>query len=303
MKGRQISDRVVVGVDGSPEATAAARYAAAWAALRREPLLLVYAYQPDDPLPDGPEPDGDASVSRRRRAAETVVADVLSQLRLLPALDVEVRAEVGSAASVLAGLSCEASLVAVGQHRFSIDDQRLSGSVAPLLASVAPCPVVVVPRTWGQEAILSRRHPNEGALVVALDGETDARQALDLVFEQAELRQLPVVALHPNPDREGSQAETLTLAELVAGYQQEHPAVRLRTLLLAAQPGDAVVEASRDASMLVVGCPDRRHGPAASRRSVARSLIGRTHCPLVVVPSVSESGRRRTAASIRSRRG
>src|SRR3954463_8153776 len=101
MKGHRVPNGVVVGVDGSPEATEAARYAVGWAALHREPLILVYAYRPDRPQWYWSDRDGAPEVTGSRDAAETVVVDVLAQLHVAPTLQVEGRAELGSAGSVL----------------------------------------------------------------------------------------------------------------------------------------------------------------------------------------------------------
>ncbi len=59
--------------------------------------------------------------------------------------------------------------------------------------------------------------------------------------------------------------------------------VSVHPIVLTGDPGDTLIGASRDASLLIIG------RPAEQRRwswtlSVARALLQRSQCPLIVVP-------------------
>lgn len=274
---------VIAGVDGSPEAGEALRYAAEWASLRRQPLVVVHAYRPPPPVPWPSERDLPPGPTGSRRAAETVLADSLVGLGLAPQQQLVARVELGSASRVLSIWARRAALVVLGQHRFSLDDQALAGPVASTLAAAAPCPVVVVPGGWRR--LWGRQGRYRDPVVVALDGRSGAQAALDLTFEAAETTYRPVLAIQAVPDREGRPDEAgRGLAELVAGHAAAHPDVSVITDVAFGEVEDVLLDAAQRASLLVMARP-HRSGSAAWRRSVARSLIGRTACPLAIVPS------------------
>jgi nucleotide-binding universal stress UspA family protein len=74
------------------------------------------------------------------------------------------------------------------------------------------------------------------------------------------------------------------------------------------EPDEALLRASDGAALVVVGRPHRSHGRRSWGHSVARSVLGRTRCPLFVVPgmagpwltAVSTSGRWSLGPAVRS---
>jgi hypothetical protein len=65
-----------------------------------------------------------------------------------------------------------------------------------------------------------------------------------------------------------------SLSDLLAGYRQDHPEVVVRTVGVRTAADVAVVEASKDAGMVVVTRPHLGQGRGAWERSLARSLSG-----------------------------
>jgi nucleotide-binding universal stress UspA family protein len=131
-------------------------------------------------------------------------------------------------------------------------------------------------------------------VVVALDGETRAEPALRLAFEEAERRRSAVVGLHAVPLRaDGSslRLEQAWLAELLAGARQDHPDVPVRTVLVPGDPAERIIEGSIRAELMVVGRPHRGHRLGSWSRSVARAVLDRSFCPLVVAPPVGRGER------------
>lgn len=117
---------VVVGIDGSAEATAAALWAAAEAQLRGSELHLVVV---DDPV-------------FLDYAEETAAQVALRCRNTYPDLDIVEETAAGDPADVLARRSREAGLVVVGGGRSRL--RFLTGSVRRSLLRTSSCPVVVV---------------------------------------------------------------------------------------------------------------------------------------------------------------
>jgi nucleotide-binding universal stress UspA family protein len=141
---------VVVGVDGSPQAEIALRYAADLAAAHGAPLSVVTAWRhgrggphPFTPLSqlEGLEHDRQARQEARRTAAEA--ADLAAGL--YPALVVETHVREGRAAEALAAAAEGAGLVVVGTRGRGGLTGLVLGSVSHAVMHTAPCPAVVVP--------------------------------------------------------------------------------------------------------------------------------------------------------------
>jgi nucleotide-binding universal stress UspA family protein len=268
---------VAVGVDGSLEATEAARYAATAAHARGLDLLLVHAYQ----LPPRVGALTEAAIASARRAAERVGSDVLSQVRMAPDQQAHSLVELTTAELLLLRVSRRAELVVLGKHAFDLANQLLTGPVMSMVAASSSCPVVVVPRGW------SRVRRPARAVAVALDGETSAEAALQFAFDEAELRRWPVIALHTVP-RAGPSArsadEVVNIEELLAGQKEDHPDVEVSTVVTGGEPSPAILRASATAGLLVVGRPHRQVGLRSWSHSVARSVLAGAQCPVAIVP-------------------
>ncbi|GGN51805.1 nucleotide-binding universal stress UspA family protein [Actinoplanes campanulatus] len=135
---------VVVGVDGSPSARAALRWAARQARLTGGRLHTVTAWQVPScygwDLPGVPyEDDLDATAGKvLTTAVHSVIGDDP------PDLEVVERVEPGHPAQVLIDLSARAGLLVVGSRGHSPLAGALIGSVSQQCVQHAHCPVVVV---------------------------------------------------------------------------------------------------------------------------------------------------------------
>lgn len=140
--------RIVVGVDDSPHAVTALRWALREAVLRQATLEVVHAWQmPVAALPFGatflvPVDEGEIDAAARGEVDKIVDA-------ALAELDVEapevLRSVVpGPAASSLIDASETADLLVVGSHGRTGLRRLVLGSVANACIQHAPCPVVVI---------------------------------------------------------------------------------------------------------------------------------------------------------------
>jgi nucleotide-binding universal stress UspA family protein len=138
--------RVVVGVDGSPGARAALRFALEDAVRRGVPVDVVSAHRPADTWMDH-YMTGEYASERARAAAleraEGFVAEVVRD-GPQPPPEVHTRVAVGTAADVLLRESAGADLLVVGSRGHGGFSSVLLGSVSMQCALHAPCPVTVV---------------------------------------------------------------------------------------------------------------------------------------------------------------
>jgi nucleotide-binding universal stress UspA family protein len=182
-------------------------------------------------------------------------------------------------------------MVVVGDRGLGGFSGLLIGSVAVQLAAHAECPVLVV---RGQP------HPS-GPVVLGVDGSPEASAAIAHAFDEAWLREAPLVALHAwlNPvAREPGDMlplvydldqvrdeEARVLAEAVAGCREEYPDVAVREELVRAHTRAALIDRSVEAQLLVVGTRGRGGMRGLLLGSVSQAMLHHAGCPVLVVPS------------------
>ena len=134
---------IVVGVDDSPAALAAVRWASQEAQQRSARLLLVHVYNVmPAPLLAGPVPQ--QAFDDVREMAQRVVHTCAAYVQ--PGVDVTTRTVAGSPGLVLEEMSADADLLVVGGSAHHSAAVRLAlGSVAQHCVNHAHCPVVVIP--------------------------------------------------------------------------------------------------------------------------------------------------------------
>jgi nucleotide-binding universal stress UspA family protein len=265
---------VVVGIDDGDDGHAQTLdVALREAALRGVPLDVVHASRRPADL-EADQARVDAVVERIRALA--------------PHVPMAAVAVAGSPYEVLLAAAHEAELlVAGGQRR---DGAVLGRGLAQRLVAHAPCPVLVV-HDGGQLHVPRLR----GLPVIAgVDGTARSEAVLAYAFEAAAARCAPLAAVHVwrHPIAPGGhervplvyraeevgQSEAVLLAECLAGWSQRYPHVRVEQKVLRAAPGEALIEQSARAQLVVIGAPRHAH-PG----SVASALIRHAHCPVVVM--------------------
>jgi nucleotide-binding universal stress UspA family protein len=280
---------VVVGVDASAEALAAAHYAVTAAELRGGDVLMVHAF----PSLSARVGDREAALSART-TAEKLLAAVAAQLIVPPQLHVYGRAEPGNAVGVLEESAGRAAMLVLGRDNVSWGERLLMGAVTSQVVTHIACPLVVVPRRWRPRHAWPRL-----PVIVALDGETPPEPALKLGFEEATLRDARLIVLHAKPMSASASdlaAAGFDLDTVLAEWEQDHLDVAISTVIVSGDPDAQLVRWSRSAAVLVVGHPHQRRFGSWTR-SVARSVMKQTHCPLIVAPEATAEadGRRELA--------
>ncbi len=275
-----MSEAIVVGVDGSSGATAALDWAAAEAVRRGAPLLLVHASMllvPGNTL-------GKAALERLREERRLLLEETREGLlRERPDLRVEWKLEADDPARVLTELSRTAPLVVVGTRGAGGFERLLLGSVGLHVAAHGYCPVVVVPR--GGE------HERGDQIVLGVDERHRQSAAIGWAFAEAELRGAPLVALHAvNGFGAPGQrvGEEMVLSEALAGQAGDHPDVVVEHRLPETSAARALVEASEEAALLVLGARKRRLGFGLVLGRVGHAVLQHSACPVAVVAEPEE---------------
>ncbi|MFE9775299.1 universal stress protein [Streptomyces sp. NPDC005931] len=285
---------VVVGVDGSEPSLHALGWAADEAARRGRSLRVVYAslwerYE-GGALAREVGPAGGPV-----RAEDVVAAAARRATARQPDLKVTTEVVPEEAEYVLVRESRAASTVVVGHRGRGGLAEAVLGSVGPTVAAHAHCPLVVVRGDVDRDDVT--RRPGRGRIVVGIGEEAETAAAVRFAAEEALLREVPLEAVRAWRRPAHGRAADASPAH-AAGLTPEERAVRtLRAALREVPSGlevrrgvvegparHALVDASRDAALLVVGVRHRggHHGARLGR--VAHGVLHHSACPVAVVP-------------------
>ena len=180
------SPAVVVGVDGSRPATAAALWAIPEAVNRSIPLRLVYAIDPRSVRRDDPD-----DANRRLAHAESVIRTVSTMVAARDAtVKVEFEIVSGRPASALLRAAGSAPLICVGSVGFKRFAHGHLGSTAGALASSGIAMVAIV-RAHDQ----SDHSVACGAVVLEMDASPRNGAVLNAAIDEARLRRAPIRAV------------------------------------------------------------------------------------------------------------
>lgn len=286
------SGPVIAGVDGSPAGYRAAVWAGQEAQSRGRPVVLL-SVNTWPAFVEAPWGGGQRWDIESRRS---VCQDVLDHARagaqgLAPDLDVRTELVEGLPSRVLVERSLIAALVVVGRRGRGEFSRLLLGSTAAQVATHAHCSVVVMPEALPEPSV------DGPGVVVGVDIGEHSQEAIGFAFDEASRRKLPLTAVRawtlfseepairnfaPNPQELESEQRRL-LSEALAGWCSKYPDVPVERRLMRRPAGQALAEASRGASMLVVGA--RGAGGFAGLRlgSVGDAAIRHADCPVAVV--------------------
>lgn len=281
---------ILVGVDGSSQSLAAVDLGLRQARLHRRPLRVVHAFVwpllgvPLGPSPEGPPGGGLAA------DADRVVADALAHAAAAGP-DVETAGEVvtGAVVPVLLAEAQRAELVVLGDRGLGGFTGLLVGSVAVQVAAHAPGPVLVARGTL-------REH---GPVVVGVDGSAASAAVVEFAFAEAAARGAALVALHAwyrrlppetvdelpliyEPD-DVQAAQARQLAASLAGARRRFPTVAVHEQVRQDRVAHALIEATTDAQLLVVGARGRGGFAGLLLGSVSQAVLHHARCPVAIV--------------------
>ncbi|QHC23043.1 universal stress protein [Streptomyces sp. GS7] len=281
---------ITVGVDGTPQALAAARWAAHEAQLRQSRLRLLTAWQPLTARPRGapwaPEVPHwpDPIIEEARSAVESAQ----------PGLPVDVALVREEPLEALVEAAGQADLLVLGSRGLGPAARFALGETGLDLVPRVAVPVVLVrarqdgPATEGGNSVavgVSLHAPSEGLLAFAF--ETAARRAVPLRAVHG--RNLPPFAYDRGGAVERAAAEEAAriareeLFEALRPWQEKFRDVRVEEQVVMESPAPALLHGAAAAQLLIVG---RRHiGHAVPRIGhVVHAAVHHAPCPVAIVP-------------------
>jgi nucleotide-binding universal stress UspA family protein len=272
--------RLLVGVDGTEGSVEALRWAAHEAARRSWPLHVMTCAE----LPAGMVMD---SLVTDHEAVNQRAVDVARSF----GLDVEVSGDtvLGSPAYALVGAAHAEDIIVVGAtaHPGRLSD--VLGSVATLITHRAHCPVVVVHGSDRRDAVVGR-------IAVGVDGSDGSQAALDWAIDEAMRCDAELVLVHGwtypyqgprtgvTEPRDDMRLDAMRTLEACAFRVREiAPALRCHSIISEQSPAKAVIDAGKDADLVVVG--SRGHGGFAALLlgSVSRTVLQHAQVPVAIV--------------------
>lgn len=279
-----MSKTVLVGVDENPTARDAVALGAALASATNDELAVAHVYPLDSFATHGGM--GEAAAHPLQQKSLELVRQTIAELAP------DARAEAIPAHSVAQGLHSratydQAEMIVVGSsHRGTLGRAAL-GTHATRVIHGAPCAVAVAPRGLGDAEVQLT------SIAVAVDGSAEAADALTLARRLAaqtggSVRLVTVMPpqvaawdqYHYVPDGLGYELHAREAAERVLTAARPGEQTEIRSGHVAA----ALVEATQDADLLVMG--SRSHGPVSRvlLGGVSDVVVRESHCPVLVVP-------------------
>lgn len=284
---------IVVGVDGSEQALAAAHYAAALARRWQAPLRLIYVFESVF-YGYGPVAlAGSYGVAddQLREASKQTLSEITREITAAhPDVETEQQVREGGAAATLIAESQDAGAIVVGSR-------GLGGFAGLMLGSVS---AQVAAHGLGVVVVVRPGAVPDGHVLVGIDGSPAAHAALDYAVSEALARDVPLVVANAyweapwgfgmEPDIgavvTAAQEATTLVEETVKPWRDKHPELRAEVRALhSMNPEQSLIEESEHAALTVVGSRGRGGFKGLLLGSVSRALTHHAHGPVAVVHS------------------
>ncbi|MGW5202055.1 universal stress protein [Streptomyces spiralis] len=294
---------VTVGLDGSPESRAAAEWAAREAQLLGLPVRLVHVWEPvSEPIAQAQLRGAEA----HRGWSQKVFHEALEGLRLRhPGVEVTTEEPSGDPAEMLVKAAGDAELLVLGSRALGGVGGFLVGSVGLSVVARVERPVVLV-RALEQAAdeheMDSVGIPSAAtafrSVVLGLDTSHPDGRLIGFAFEAARRRDTSLRVVHGwyppayfgygvpvDAELYGSLAvsQAADLTDVLRGWRQEYPDVEVVEQSRAGGAADMLVEASQEASLVVVGRRVRQTPLCPHIGHVTHAVLHHATAPVAVV--------------------
>ncbi|MGQ5635818.1 MULTISPECIES: universal stress protein [unclassified Streptomyces] len=294
---------ITVGLDGSSESRAAAEWAAREAELRGLPVKLVQVWEPV------PEPTAQAPLlgaETHQHWTERIPRESAEGLRLRhPGVEVTTEQLTGRPAEALVDAAEDAELLVLGSRGLGGIGGFLVGSVGHAVLAHTRRPVVLV--RAGEQAADEHEMDPAGIpstaaafrpVVLGLDAAGPDDTLIGFAFEAAARRAVPLrvvhawnpppyyaygMALEPAVEREMARGDAVVLSEVLRPWRQKYPDVEVVEQSRYGSPSLLLVDASREASLVVVGRRIRRSAAGAHIGTVTHAVLHHSTAPVAVV--------------------
>lgn len=296
-----VTNAIVVGTDLSDRAQPALEWAADRAAATDHRLVVILVL-PEVPMPRRSQlfevmQTGDWVAHLHGQAREQLDSIRDRVLARHPDLTVDVEIAEGEASYVLAQATKTADLVVVGARgEHAPAKVKMLGGTADAVVAHSHGPVAVI-------TDLAENDP-EGPVVVGCDSSVEATTALDLAVREAvafnrpltviqalDLSSLPesvgVAAILGMSDEDLQQSEAVQeiknqMAAQLATYLEQHPDLIVNAEVRVGRASTVLAEASKNASLVVVGSRGRGGFAGLLLGSTSRAVLRKAHSPVLV---------------------
>lgn len=294
---------IAVGLDDSPESRAAAEWAAREARLRGLPLRVVHVFEP---VPAHVARAPLLGTETAQDWAESIPREAAEGLRLRhPGAEVITDRVTGNPAEALAEAADAAEMLVLGSRGFGGIGGFVVGSVSLSVLAHAARPVVLV--RAGEQA--SDEHKTDPAgvpsaatpfrpVVLGLDTDNPDETLLEFAFDAAARRGTSLRVVHGwsepptsfygfygDAELYGSLArrQATVLTEILRPWRQKFPDVDVIEASRCGSAAQVLVNASREASLAVVGRRIRTSPPGAHIGHVTHAVLHHVVAPVAVV--------------------
>jgi nucleotide-binding universal stress UspA family protein len=271
---------IVVGYDGKPDSLAALTWAVKTASLRGQAVVATTIVDPRE------TPRGVAWPESYWEDIEDKAREAFAQWPGVPAT---IERRVGHLVPRLLESARAGSMLVVGSKGHSVVGEMILGSVSQSAARHATVPVVV---------FRSPQNPGSGRIVVGADGSESSTRALEFACQMAQLTGDKVILLRawspttvvvdryghlpPASDVTFADAES-ALGRIVDSARAAHPAVPIEGEICSGAAERGLIDASSNASMVVVGSRGHTAVGEALLGSVSKAVLKKAHCPIGVI--------------------
>ena len=292
-----VASRIIIGVDGSEQSQAALGWALGQAELVGADLVLAHTWNPDSyatPAMAGAVPDMIQAGALNHEAEELAQAwldDLVAATATHTTASVSGVLASGSPAGRILDLSAEATMVVVGNRGRGGLRSAVLGSTSQQIAHHAQCPVVVV----RDSAVTSANQ-----VVVGVDGSPASLVALREAFAQAKLRGASLLMVHAWSTsfagtlvNSGQDFDRVRASEVDEGWallnqsleelKATDQSVEIIERLEQASPAAAIIEASKEAVLTVVGSRGRGGFAGLVLGSVSGSVLAHADSAVMVI--------------------
>ncbi|MEU0805192.1 universal stress protein [Streptomyces sp. NPDC005970] len=284
---------VTVGLDGSPESLAAARWAADEAERRELALRLLHAWiLLSPPTPDSPAADDQNYWAKR------IVHDAHMELgRRHPDLPIAEETVAEEAETALLDAAARSRMLVLGSRGMEPLASFFLGDISLYVVGRAERPVVLVRAGEAAEERPSEVREREVVVGLSLHGPQD--NLLEFAYVTAFTRGVPLRAVHgrglpvqafvpwgvdPGIARDVAEKAQRELDEVLRPWRERFPRVRVIDEVRLESPAQAVVRAASGSGLLIIGRRGHRAALAPRLGPVVQAAVHHATCPVAVVP-------------------